>query len=166
VHRRPLLVRVALVVLVTVVAGACGSGGGGTATGVEQLKTRIPDRVLDLAVKSESITSAQETKRPYIDGLALYSLRRDELLQATLQISRFSKGAKPESSQFRASVINQVGSSVPKAFRMGGNPVYLTTGRRQSIAVWFRDSYLFILSMRDEYNQPRRLLRQLLAVEP
>jgi hypothetical protein len=163
--RRPSHICIALAVVVTMVVGACGGGGGGDAQGVKQLTAKIPDRVLDLVVKSESIRSAQETKRPFIDGLALYSLRRDELLQATLQISRFSGGAKPDSARFRGSVINQIGSTVPKSFRMGGNTVYLTTGRRQAIAVWFRDRNLFILSMRDEYGQPRRLLRQLLAVQ-
>lgn len=156
----------ALWLLVAVAAGACGGGTDAGAQAVKQLRPKIPDRVLDLGVKSESIKAVQATKRPFVDGVALYSLRKDELLQATLQISHFTDDAKPNSAKFRGSVINQVGSTVPKAFKMGSRTVYLTTGRRQGIAVWFRDEYLFILSTRDEYGQPRRLLRQLLAVEP
>jgi hypothetical protein len=165
--RRPSRSLVAVVAAFMALAGAaCGEGGGTEETRVAQLKTDIPDRVLDLIVKNESIASVQATERPYVDGVALYSLRDEELLQATLQVSRFNDDADPQSARFRGSVINQIGSSVPKAFRMGGNTVWLTTGRRQGLAVWFRDRHLFILSTRDEYEQPRRLLRQLLAVQP
>jgi hypothetical protein len=162
---RPVRLLALVAVLTALAATACGDGTV-EASRVRQLKTSIPDRVLDLTVKNESISSVQATKRPFVDGVALYSLRRDELLQATLQVSRFTGDAKPESARFRGSVTNQIGSTVPRAFRVGGNTVYLTTGRRQNIAVWFRSRYLFILSTRDEYGQPRRLLRQLLAVEP
>ena len=165
-RRSPRLLVAVLATFVAVAGASCGGDGAEEASRVEQLETDIPDRVLDLTVKPESIASAQATERPYVDAVALYSLRREELLQATLQVSRFTDGAEPESARFRGSVINQIGSSVPKAFRMGGNTVWLTTGRRQALAVWFRDDHLFILSTRDEYGQPRRLLRQLLAVQP
>ena len=36
--------------------------------------------------------------RPYVDGVGLYSLRRETQLEATLQVSRFSKSAKTESA--------------------------------------------------------------------
>ena len=50
--------------------------------------------------------------------------------------------------------------------RVGDRAVYLTTGRRQSVAVWWDDSYLFVLSSREDYETPRALLRAALEIEP
>jgi hypothetical protein len=49
---------------------------------------------------------------------------------------------------------------------MGDHQVYLTTGRRQSVAVWWKGRHLFILSSREEFETPRSLLRAALEIEP
>jgi hypothetical protein len=126
----------------------------------------VPDNLLDLAVQKEDVSVVENTKRPFVEAVGLYSLRRDDLLQATLQISRFTEEADATSTKFRQSVVTQIGSTTPRLFRVGDRTVYLTTGRRQSVAVWWEDRYLFVLSSRDDYETPRGLLRAALDIEP
>lgn len=155
---------------VIVSLGLAGCGGGSAATTkVRALQPAgLGDQVLDLKVEPETgkVSALRGVKQPYVDGVGLFSLRRDTQLEATLQVSRFTKGAKTGSKVFRESVIQQIGSTKPREFRMGNDEVFLTTGRRQSVSIWFKDKYLFVLSVRDEYSQPRALLRSALEVEP
>ena len=48
----------------------------------------------------------------------------------------------------------------------GGMGSNLTTGTKQQISIWFRDRYMFVLSVRDDYLQPRALLRAALEIKP
>ena len=57
-------------------------------------------------------------------------------------------------------------SSAPRTERLGTDTVYLTTGTKQSIAVWFKDRYLFVLATRADYDEPRTLLRKALEIQP
>ncbi|HEY3241567.1 MAG TPA: hypothetical protein VGL92_18545, partial [Acidimicrobiia bacterium] len=104
--------------------------------------------------------------------LGLWSLRTassesgGDLVQATLQVSRFAEGARSQESDFRQSVVNQIGSARPRTFRLGKRTVYLTTGTKQSIAVWFQGRYLFVLASRSDYDEPRTLLRAALEIKP
>jgi hypothetical protein len=167
-----MLRRASLVILAVLVAGpllvACGGGGGGGTRVRELTVPGLTNGLLDLKVEAETskVKALGGVKRPFIDRVGLFSLRRDALLEATLQVSRFTKKADVGSVRFRNSVINQIGSTIPHEFRMGDNRVFLTAGRRQSVAVWFRGRYLFILSTRDEYPQPRALLRTALDIKP
>ncbi|HUR78263.1 MAG TPA: hypothetical protein VMZ22_09975 [Acidimicrobiales bacterium] len=168
--RSSLLRSAALGVAAVLALGATACGGGSArATTVRTLDPPgLGDQVLDLAVEPETakVSALRAVKRPYVDGVGLFSLRRDTQLEATLQISRFNKDAKTGSARFRDSVVRQIGSTTPHEFRLGDDRVWLTTGRRQSVSVWFKDRYLFVLSVRDEYAQPRALLRSVLQVEP
>lgn len=150
------------------VGGACGNGPKVVAA--REVKafdgSLVPSELLGLKVAPEEIGGAANVKDPFVDGVGLYSLREGELLQGTLQLSRFSADADSTTPRFRQSVVQQIGSTVPKLYRMGGKPVYLTTGKRQSIAVWFQGRYFFVLSMREEFEQPRALLRQALEIQP
>ena len=163
-------VRLVSCVLALALGAACGSASSAeefAAKDVEKFDADLlPSTLHDLSVKVEDIGPADAVKAPFVDGVGLYSLRDGELLQGTLQVSRFADAADPESARFRQSVVAQIGSSVPKAFRMGSDVVYLTTGKRQSIAVWFRDEYFLVLSTRDQYETPRALLRAALEVRP
>jgi hypothetical protein len=154
--------------IVAALAGACG-GGAPAPKGVRALDLpALGDHVLDLQVQPETakVSALKGVSRPYVDGIGLFSLRSDAQLEATLQVSRFTSRADVKSAKFRDSVIRQIGSTEPQQFRMGDKAVWLTTGRRQSVAVWFRDKNLFILSIRDDYPQPRTLLRTVLEVKP
>ena len=127
----------------------------------------LPSDLLGLAVKKEDVAEpVAKVPATFIDGLALYSLRHDELVQATLQVTRFNRRADVGSDKFRLAVVNQIGSSTPRPFRLGGRTVYLTTGTKQSIAVWFSGRYMLLLASRADYDEPRTLLRKALELEP
>lgn len=168
--RRPRRRRLAAFTLgaTLLVTGACGDEAAPLgASKVERFDdTIVPDELFGLRVATEEVGGAQDIKDPYVEGVGLYSLREGELLQGTLQVSRFSADADAEKPRFRQSVVQQIGSSVPRRYRMADNTVYLTSGKRQTIAVWFRGRYFFVLSMRDEFQQPRSLLREALEVQP
>jgi hypothetical protein len=135
---------------------------------VKDLEVRgLPAEVLGLSVQREDVSeTVARVDGTFIDALGLWSLRSENLVQATLQVSRFSAGASPDKAEFRQTVVNQIGSSRPRAFRLGKRTVYLTTGTKQSIAVWFSGRYLFVLASRSDYDQPRTLLRQALEIKP
>jgi hypothetical protein len=127
----------------------------------------LPSDLLGLAVKKEDVAEpVSKVPATFIDGLALYSLRHDELVQATLQVTRFNHSADVSSEKFRLSVVHQIGSSTPRPFRLGTRTVYLTTGTKQSIAVWFSGRYMLLLASRADYDEPRTLLRKALELEP
>lgn len=127
----------------------------------------LPADLLGLKLAPEDV-GGEVAKVPaaFIDGLSLYSLRKDDLVMATLQISRFNEGADVEAEKFRQTVVNQIGSTAPRTVRLGGETVYLTTGTKQSIGVWFKKRHLFVLATRADYDEPRTLLRKALEIEP
>ncbi len=151
-----------------VLSSACGAEPKKVgATKVEPFDASIvPPQLAGLAVASETVGGATEVKNPFVEGIGLYSLRAGELLQGTLQVSRFTEDADSEKPRFRSSVVQQIGSTVPKAYRMGDRTVFLTAGKRQSIAVWFEGRYFFVLSTRDDFDRPRALLREALEIKP
>jgi hypothetical protein len=127
----------------------------------------LPADLLGLKLAPEDV-SGELAKVPsaFIDGLSLYSLRHNDLVMATLQVSRFNDGADVKAEKFRQTVVNQIGSSAPRTVRLGGETVYLTTGTKQSIGVWFKGRYLFVLATRADYDEPRTLLRKALEIQP
>ncbi|MDQ1402046.1 MAG: hypothetical protein QOG03_362 [Actinomycetota bacterium] len=157
-----------LVGLAALALPACGgSSKAATPTKITKLGPKVvPAELLGLTVSSESVKQTEGQKRPYIDAIGLYSLRKGPLLEATLEIGRFSKEADYKSQGFKSSVVSQIGATEPKAYRMGTRTVWLTTGRRQSLSVWFQDRYFFILTARDDYPTPRTLLRRALEIKP
>ena len=166
---RRLILGAALVVAVCVSATACASSSARPVEGkkIKHLDASfLPSEVAGLKVSAEDVSAVGGSKKSFVEEVGLYSLRRDELLQATLQVSRFTEDADVHKADFRQAVVQQIGSSVPRSYRMGDDTVYLTSGRRQSVAVWFRDRYLLVLSTREEFPAPRSLLRSLLEVQP
>ncbi len=127
----------------------------------------VPAEILGLRVAAEDVAaSLKDSNRSFADAVGLYSLRTDDLVMATLQVSRLLPGANVKSSFFRRSIVEQIGSSRSRETRWGEESVWLTTSTKSKVAIWFRGHYIFQLSMRDEYDQPRTLLRELLAVNP
>lgn len=169
--RARLIAAAVVAVLVMGGAGACSDSDtteGVAGDRIEALSgDLLPESVLGLDISQEDITDALAgAERSYVDGSALYAFRTAELLQATLQVSRFSDEARPESSDFRNALLGQVGGSRPQQVRVGESNVYLTQGNRQRIAVWFTGDYFFILSTREDFDRPRTLLREVLEVAP
>ncbi|GAC1587009.1 MAG: hypothetical protein NVS3B21_01570 [Acidimicrobiales bacterium] len=165
---------VCVAVVTAAVLAGCGGGAPsakfrGTAGDKIQsaAAVAVPQEVLGLTVRAEDVTkTVANTKRAYIDSLALYGMRADNLLQATLQVSRFNADAKYQTDRFRLAVVNQVGTRRPTALTVQDQPVYLTAGNRQRIYVWFKGRYLFVLASRDDFASPRALLRSLLEIKP
>lgn len=144
------------------------SCGGTTATqGIEdvrQLKVDMAHTVLGLKVTAEDVSETLEGARPaYADALALYSFRQDELLEATLQVTRFSSDVE-FTERLRDSIINRLGGSTPQSFRAGDQIVYETTTAGQLLDVWFKDRHMFVLAVRDDFTRPASLLREALEV--
>ena len=177
---RPARVRALLAVAaVVLLASACGPSDASEAKGtageaVESLElASLPAEIMGLAVQKEDVAgTVAKVDSTFIEGLGLYSLRTassgvgGDLVQATLQVSRFNDDADLSSPEFRQTVVNQIGSVRPREFRLGTRTVYLTTGTKQSIAVWFAGRYLFVLASRSDYEEPRTLLRRALELKP
>jgi hypothetical protein len=177
-RNRPATVLLALALAAAALAGCGRSDAAVDPVAGKKVKVldlaSLPSEILGLAVQKEDVAgSVAKVNSTFIDGLGLWSLRTISssedgggLVQATLQISRFSEGARFDESEFRQSVVNQIGSARPRTFRLGTRTVYLTTGTKQSIAVWFKGRYLFVLASRSDYDEPRTLLRKALEIKP
>jgi len=160
---------VALVLLGSLGLGACGGGEDVVAKAggpVEPLEITLPPELVGLKVESEKVTAALENFRPsYVESAALYSFRGDkDLVQATLQVARFRDEERNRSSAFRNSILAQFGSTPPRATRMGDVTVYRTTQTKQVVATWFDGLDWYLLSVRDEFDRPRTLMRETLEV--
>lgn len=144
---------------------ACGSGSSDKAAPIVQLpKETLNKQFLGLTPTLEDIKERvdEQQANSYVEGVALYSLRAGERLEATLQVSKLTSKARPEDEKFRAEVAGQIGGTTVQAFSMEGRTVYRSALRRQSLTSWFRGDYFMILSVREGYATPRALLRELL----
>lgn len=166
---RPFSVLVAVVVLAV---GAAGCGERAADVGQEGKAIKaidagvVPAQLLGLTVNQEPAEEyVADIDRSYLERFGLYSLRRGDVLEATLQLSKFGEDADYDKPEFRATVVGRIGKSNAQLLRMGDTEVYMTTGTKQQIAVWFRGPHMAVLSMRDQYPTPRTLLRQALAVK-
>ncbi|HEX2850334.1 MAG TPA: hypothetical protein VHN98_07265 [Acidimicrobiales bacterium] len=162
-----------LLLVVGLSAAACGGtpAASAAATPAGKIGTLpagfLPSEVLGLAVAPEDVSAQiKGVDRSYADAVGMYSFRSDDLLQATLQVTKFNDRARWRSAAFRLQVVSQVGGSVPSPVKVGDDTVYLTRGTKQSLAIWFRGPYLFVLATREEYLRPRALLREMLKVKP
>jgi hypothetical protein len=128
-----------------------------------------PDKIMGLDVQKEDIAKVltQDKRALYVDRVGLYSFReQNKLLQATLEIARFRSSAPWRSGDFQLSIVGHIGSSVPIVVRAGSQPVYVTTSKGLTLAVWFKDGYLVTLAIRRSYAQPKELLRRSLEINP
>ncbi|MDQ1445719.1 MAG: hypothetical protein QOI20_2183, partial [Acidimicrobiaceae bacterium] len=145
----------------------CGGGAKGHALKVKEIPAAaMPAELLGMKLEPEkSAELIKGDKRPFIEQIGLFSMRKDDLLQATLQAARFTKEARTDQQRFRDSLAGQVSSSTPQVLRMGGQLVYMSAGQKQSLVVWFKDRTMFVLAIRDEFPQPRALLRSALEIK-
>jgi hypothetical protein len=151
-------------------AAGCSSDDGEGAITTDDVQvldaTFVPDSLLGYVVEAESTAGIDGVSRSYVDAVRLYSVRDGDQLIATLQVGKFSDGVKWATRSFQRSVLNQIGASSPEPARMGDDTIYLTTGVKQRLAVWFKAGYLFVLGTRDEFTRPRTLLREAVEVTP
>jgi hypothetical protein len=157
----------ALVSMAVVVSGACGGSSvkGRPGAAVGPVHVALPALLAGLDVKPENAKSQLAgVPSTYLRATNLYSLRKNDLVEATLQVSQLESGSRFESTPFRQTLVNRIGGGVPVTVRMGASTVYLTQGVRQNVAVWFRGSYYLVLTSRIDFDQPRTLLRAALGV--
>jgi hypothetical protein len=149
-------------------AGACGSSAPPQAAKITTFTVPgLPNEILGLKVQPEdpakTVGKAGDT---YVNAVALYSLRKGELVQATLQVDQLNDKARVDSDGFRASLINGIAHSNAQEVRVGPSTVYLSNGLRQRVATWFKGRYLYVLSTRQEYTEPRTIIRKMLELQP
>lgn len=157
---------VALACAVSLISAACSQQAETGVGTVEAAGIRIPKQILGLAVQAEDIRKeAVGVKQSYVDANGMFSMRDDELLRATLQVSRLSRFARPKSEGFRKSIASLLGGTTPTQLRVGDTMVNSTAGNKQNIFVWFRGRGMLILSIHQDYEFPRTLLRRVVALE-
>lgn len=158
----------ALVVVGALLIGACGGDDGGPSVEVADFKAipagALPATVLDLAVSPEEFSATLLAgQQPYIGALGMFALRRGDLLQATVQVSQFREPETNDDPVFRRSLAGQIGGSgEPTVSRVGDETVFIMPSGRQTLAVWYGPADMYVLTVRPEYKQPRRLLRALI----
>ncbi len=145
------------------VAIGCGSGSPSGAA-VDPARIRLPDQIAGLRVVPESVKGELKgIDKPFVDTVAVFSLREDELLRASLQVSRFNAAAEPDDPEFTRSIAASIGGSAPREYRVGSEDVFATAASDQIIFTWFRDNGMFVLAVQKDFKFPRTLLRRLLA---
>lgn len=124
----------------------------------------LPAQIVGLKLVAESLDEEDLDKidRPYIDNLAVFSLREGKLLRATLQVARFNRAARPEDSSFRGQIIGVLGGQRPYEMLVDDTQVHATAGTGQNIFAWFGGRGMFILSVQRDYPFPRTLLRRMI----
>jgi hypothetical protein len=129
----------------TLAAGACGGPAERFGTSGDEVATIDGDRT-------------------YVRALSVYSFRRDDLLQATLQVGELGDDADYTNQRFRLGLVSQVGRTQPREVRVADQPVWMTTGTNQQLTIWFKGRRFFVLAQRAGYEQPRRLQRTILEL--
>ena len=166
--RRPGAFGGAAAVVLVLLTAACGGGtkGGTPSAKVKKLGVSLPSALAGLSVQPETNTSqlASAGLSTYVRAVSLYSLRQKDLVKATLQVSEFNDSSKFRSSKFQRTLVNQIAHGAPVTVRVGGSTVYLTSGVKQSVAVWFHDRYFLVLTTRADFDRPRTLLRSVIEV--
>jgi hypothetical protein len=156
------------VLAVSLLAGACGtaSARGTSAKDIKQLpKDLLTGTYQGLTPEREDVSGAlgDQQANAYVEAVGLYSLRHNDLLEATLQISKLTKSARVKDPDFQQQMVSQIGGTAVQGFVMSGRRVYRSSARKQSLSSWFSGNYLLVLSVRDTYPYPRSLLRTLLS---
>ena len=156
-------------IAVALVAGACG--GPKAPEGVPGSKiaalpaTTLPSSILDLSISSEDFSgTASKAANTYVKEAGLYSMRQGDLVQATLEVLKFNGQARLDDPKFRTEVIGQIGGATPQIAQLGSDRVYFVSGIKQKISVWYRGRTLLVLSVRDDYERPRDLVRAALGL--
>ena len=127
----------------------------------------MPGTILDLTVGTEPLPRGiADVRHSLVSEVGLFSLRAGEQLAATLQVGRFENqdsGADPE---VQAAVLEQVGATRPVPAVVGETRTWLTVSTEQVLAVWFDRDYMFVLSVRPEFDRPRALIRAAAEIDP
>jgi hypothetical protein len=143
---------------------ACGSGGADDAQAeAVAARLQLPQQIVGLTVEPEKVGAGlKRVDRPYVDTVAVFSLRDKDLLRASLQINRFNRAARPEDDNFRQTIVSTIGGSAPLELRIEKQHVYATTASDQEVYTWFDKNGMFVLAVQKDFEFPRTLLRRLI----
>ncbi len=134
----------------------------------EAARLRLPQQVVGLQVGAEKVgEKLKGVQRPYVDTVAVFSLREPDppVLQASLQVNRFNRAARPNDRAFRESIVATIGGTNPISLRVDDEPVYATTEAEQIVFVWFEGGGMFVLNVQKAFPFPRTLLRRLIELD-
>ncbi|MHB8718628.1 MAG: hypothetical protein ACYDAC_07020 [Candidatus Dormibacteria bacterium] len=98
-----------------------------------------------------------------VTGGTLYSFRMGGALDATLQVSPFKAGFDWRDDSVQAGIAGQIGESIMRLHTYGRERVYVGTGDRSLVFVWFRDNLLHVLLTHD-IRDPDPLVNALVAL--
>ena len=154
-------------------AAMCVLGGWSCAGGAEEAdaereaaRLRLPQQIVGLQVGAEKLgTGLEKIDRPYVDTVALFSLREEELLKASLQVNRFNRAARPGDRDFQQTIVGTIGGSSPSRVRVGEEEVYATTASDQDVFTWFDGDGMFVLAVQKDFAFPRTLLRRIVELD-
>jgi len=150
--------------------GSCGRGPALPAASGKSIRPITPPAlqgsVLGLRVTEENVVRAvRRFHRSYADQVSLYGLRGEaDLLEATLQVSRFHDPATLRDPRIRAGLVTQIGETQPETLHVDRIAVEATRANGQRLFVWVRGGRVFVLAVRDDFLRPRDLLRQMVTV--
>ena len=155
---------------VAALGAACGAGRAAPAHKVAQphLGTigseSLPSALDGLTVQAESDKAdLGNTAGTYAEAVGFWSLRQKRLVEATLEVVKLA-ATTPQTSGFRASLVNQITGGIPSEVRLSNHDVYLANGIGSGTSTWFDGDYLYILTTRSQFATPRSLLEATLAV--
>ncbi len=152
--------------LLLAAAFSCGGGAEELDAKAAAATLRLPQQIVGMRVKAEKIGSGlKKVERPYVDTVAVFSLREEGLLRASLQVNRFNRAARPGDRDFRESIVATIGGTAPVRLRVGEDRVYATTASDQFLFTWFKGSGMFVLAVQKDFTFPRTLLRRLINLD-
>lgn len=147
-------------------SASCSSGAKEVEAKTSAARLELPQQIVGLTVGAEKIGAGLEkVVRPYVDTVAVFSLREDDLLRASLQVNRFNRAARPEDSEFRESIIATIGGTAPIKLRVNEDRVYATASSDQAVFTWFRGEGMYVLAVQKDFQFPRTLLRRFIDLE-
>ena len=154
-----------LVCLVIVLSG-CSKANPIKKQEVTARSLRIPSELVGLRVGTEDISrQTAKVKNSYADNIGMFSLREGDLLRATLEVAHLNALARPNNKGFQQSIVQLLGGSTPIPIRIGQITIYSTSGNKQNIFAWFNGRAMFVLTIHQDFEFPRTLLRKVVVLE-
>lgn len=154
-----------LVCLLVALSG-CSSSNPIKKQEVTAKSLRIPSQLVGLTVGTEDISrQTASVKNSYADNIGMFSMREGDLLRATLEVAHLNALARPNNKGFQQSIVQLLGGSTPVPLRIGRITIYSTSGNKQTIFAWFNGRGMFVLSIHQDFEFPRTLLRKAVVLE-
>ena len=129
--------------------------------------TTVPKVLNGLSVKPEKVTKAlEQAKQSYVNSVGFYSLRKDNVVQGTIQVSEFGPSARLSDPEFRTQIINQSSPGTPSNVNVNGTGVQQSTGTKSTVSIWFSEDRFVVLTVLKSYLGARGLLEQTVVALP